>query len=346
MLVSKRAVTLKDISVEIGVSVTQVSRALGGFGDVSAETRQRVQEAALRLGYRPNAIARGLKTGRSGIVAMVVPASIEAPQRGGMFEIVIGISTAVSRNGMRLILHVSQPDDDPADVHEDLFKAGGIDGFIVVEPVADDQRIGRLQQLGVPYVVHGRDPKTDHHFVDVDNVALARTMAACLRAHGHRHIAFLNGPEGFTFSEARASGFRAELGKLEAAGGALWILPGVMTAERGERDVLELLAHPNRPTAFIAGNLMLAKGVYDAAQRMSYRIPDDLSVLGHDDGLSQYPPSCFTPVIGGTRSWLKDAWSDLADLLQRLIEDGPEDAPSVVLDVAFAENRSVAKPPG
>lgn len=334
-------VTLKDISKDTGVSVTQVSRALGGHTDVNAETRTKVEAAAVRLGYRPNTFARSLRTGRSGIVAMVVDGSISSTEHELTLEAVMGISAQISKQDMKFVLHVTQPSEDPTEVHEQLFSGGAIDGFIITNPTVDDPRIGRLMEQGIPHVVHGRDPTRDHPHVDIDNTRAIKEMTAYLLARGHRQIAFLNGPQERVFAKSRATGFRLAFEQAGFSTEHLQLSHGVMTVDRGLTATKSLMEGPHRPTAIIAGNTMLARGVYRAAAELGLHIPDDLSVLAHDDGLSAYPVSGFSPQVSGTRSFMTDAWAMLADLLQTAIDDGPSAVKSRKLHATFIENGSV-----
>ncbi len=101
--------TLRDISRELGLSVTQVSRALNGHDDVSEETRARVQDIAKALKYQPNLTARKLVTGKSGIVGLVLPQVPTAPEDTLFVQIVGGLSRHFSRRQMQFVLHIAAP---------------------------------------------------------------------------------------------------------------------------------------------------------------------------------------------------------------------------------------------
>lgn len=336
-------VTLKDVSRDVGVSITQVSRALAGYPDVNAETRERIVEAAQRLGYRPNALARGLKTGRSGIIAMVVPGGWAAEESTILFEIVMGLSAEISGLGLRFVLHVAGPEEDVVGVHEDLVRSGGIDGFVMIQPVRNDRRIAKLSKLKVPFVVHGQDPRKSHPYVDIDNFEVGRRMTEHLVSAGHSRILFLNGPKDAEFVKARTEGYRTGL---EAAGlsfDASMVEYGPMIEARGEAVTRKALRRPDRPTAIIAGNMMIARGIYRAAGAMGFAIPADLSVLGHDDGIQNFAPDSFSPALGGTSAPLRNAWRALAESLKAQVEKGLEANSPEILEVEFEPNKSVSK---
>jgi LacI family transcriptional regulator len=309
--------TLKDISRTTGISVTQVSRALGGFPDVKAETRKKVEAAARDLGYRTNRLARGLKTGRSGTVAVVIRQPGGSQGTGVWSEIVWGLSEAFRRKGTRLLLYALPQEKDEAEAHADLFLDGVIDGFVLLDPVHGDRRISLLSERRIPFVVHDRDPTQSHAFVAIDNYRAGFDMAKRLVSDGHRRIAILNGPEETTFARDRSRGFADAIEE----GAEAWESFGIMTFERGRAEALRILGRDQPPTAIIASSVPLARGVYDAAATLGLRIPDDLSVLAHQDGLASHGVDDFQPRICGTASPLSDAWSLLAEALSTAIEN-------------------------
>ncbi|WP_238548037.1 LacI family DNA-binding transcriptional regulator [Meridianimarinicoccus roseus] len=338
-------VTLKDISKATGVSVTQVSRALGGHGDVNAATREKVVEAAARLGYRPNAIAKGLKTGQTGFVAMVIPSDIDASGREIMFDMVVGISQAVSRHGLKFLLHVVDTAAQVPAAYDLLFQGGGIDGFILTDLHEPDPRVAYLQDRNMPFVVHGQYPERSHAFVDLDNFRVGEVLAGWLLDAGHRRILFLNGHDDRIYSSTRVAGVQHAFAVRGLNPGALDVAHGPMTRARGRDAALERLRRPDRPTAIVAGNMMLARGVWDAAAECGLRIPDDLSVTAHDDVLAQYPASGFDPIPSVTRSALPTAWAALADTVSRTIAGGEPEREIELLVPETVPGMSVAPPP-
>jgi LacI family transcriptional regulator len=328
-------VTLKDISRDVGLSITQVSRALGGHTDVNAATRERVQLAATRLGYRPNAVARSLKTGRSGIVAMIVAGSRDPDSNAHLFEIVMGLSAEISALGLQFVLHVAQPGDDVVKLHTELYRSGGIDGFVIIGPAPADQRIKCLTDLGAPFIVHGRDPEQRHPFVDIDNFEVGRTMADHLLSLGHRRIAFLNGPLNEFFAIQRQRGVEAAFAAHDQAFDPMLMRSIAMVEPQGRRVTCDLLRLDRPPTAIIAGNTLIARGVYRAAGDVGVRIPRNLSVLAHDDGLELFPANGFAPALGGTSAHLGSAWISLSADLKQIIAATEMPMHNRILDLTF-----------
>lgn len=316
--------TLRDLSRHLGLSVTQVSRALNGHSDVGQETRQRVMAAAQALNYQPNLSARKLVSGRSGIVGLVLP-GVPAPQYDSLFvQIVGGLSRHFSARNMQFVLHISAPDEDPVRVYERLVNSGSLDGFVVLEPVADDPRIAFLKARNVPYVLHGRvGPKPDHPFFDIDNEGVGHALAKALLDAGHRRIAFLNGIAGRTYAEARTSGFRRALAEAGVPFDAKLLRNGEMTDGFGLIEVARLWAEDETPTGIACGNLLIAKGVFSALAAMGLSVPKDVSVVAHDDDLPGLD-SAFMPVpLTVTHSPLQDSWQPLADILAGAVAGEP-----------------------
>lgn len=308
--------TLRDLSRHLGLSVTQVSRALNGHSDVGQETRQRVMAAAQELNYQPNLSARKLVSGRSGIVGLVLP-GVPARQYDSLFvQIVGGLSRHFSARNMQFVLHISSPEEDPVRVYERLVNSGSLDGFVILEPVADDPRVAFLKARKVPYVLHGRiGPKPDHPFFDIDNEGVGHSLARVLLDAGHRRIAFLNGIAGRTYSEARTSGFRRALAEAGVPFDAALLRNGEMTDGMGLIETARLWSEGAPPTGIACGNLLIAKGVIAALQAMGLSVPKDVSVVAHDDELPGLDSASMSVPLTVTRSPLQDSWQPLAEIL-------------------------------
>jgi len=309
--------TLKDVARHVGLSVTQVSRALNDHADVSAETKTRVRQGALEIGYRPNLAARTLKSGRSGSVAMIVPGRSETVEVELLMESVMGLSAEFSRRGLRFLLHVLGPGDDPVAALETLVHGGGIDGFVLTDPVLNDPRVASLTASGTPFVLHGRDrADAAYPFVDIDNRAVGHALASTLTTRGARGIALVGGPEDRPYTLFRREGIDAAL----ATAGARLVadLPGPMTEARGRAAGGSL--PPDGIDGVIAGNMMLAAGLRAA-------LPD-IPLAVHDDRLIAFDPARLSGPLMRTEAPLDAAWAPLCDALVQAI-DG--EIPQVIL---------------
>lgn len=298
--------TLKDLARRTGLSVTQVSRALNDHADVSRETKRRVREAADMIGYAPNLAARRLQSGRSGLVAMIVPPREETAEIGILMESVMALSAECSRRGLQFVLHVLSPGEEGGEAHARMVRAGSIDGVIVTDPVLDDPRIAVLSAAGTPFVVHGRDrDDPPYSFVDIDNAAVGADLAAALADRGCRRVALVDGPADRPYAVRRLAGARSALAArgLELAAH----LTGPMTEARGRAAAADL----GDADGVVAGNMMLAAGLRAARP--------GLAIAAHDDGLPGYGPGSVAAPFWCSRAPLQMAAGPLVDTLDAAI---------------------------
>ncbi|MFT4015056.1 MAG: LacI family DNA-binding transcriptional regulator [Paracoccus sp. (in: a-proteobacteria)] len=314
--------TLKDVARRSGLSITQVSRALNNHSDVSAETRKRVQSIAKKLNYQPNIFARKLVSGRSGLVGLVVPGTPNLSSDGLFLEVVAGLSTCFSARRMHLVLHIAPETEAVSEVYERLIGNGALDGFVLINPKDDDPRPGLLEAAGVPFVVHGRigtDPS--HCYFDIDNEGIFYELTRHLIEQGHRRIAFLTGPKGFTFVTARDRGFRRAMAEAGLAVDESMIHYGQMTESMGLVSTIEMFSKGNAvPTALLTGSVKIAWGVYQALNALGLRIPADVSVVSHDDHLVHLQTEAFFPALTVSDAPLRESWQPLAECLIGAIE--------------------------
>lgn len=333
-------VTLKDLSRRLGLSVPQISRALGGYSDVSDATRKRVADAARELGYRPNPNALRLKTGKSGIVGLVVPEASEQEESNILVEILLGLAVEFWQRDILVVLNVMPRAGTTVESYQRLANEGQLDGFVVLNPSFDPAGAEYLLEQRVPFVTHGRSVANPNHpFVDLDNFAVGERMASRLVALGHRDIALIDGPvESFSAME-----------RLNGIVGATGVPPqddlvcrGIMTEHFGEMSARTLMTRPHPPTAIIVGNMVLAAGVLRGFNDLGLSVPAEVSILVHDDVLARYPRSIFPLDLGGTRSPFSQAWTAIADILVRAIDGEEVSTLRALLSPTFVEGRSAA----
>jgi DNA-binding LacI/PurR family transcriptional regulator len=202
--------TSADVAAVAGVSRTTVSFVLNGRADVKIpdETRQRVVDAAARLGYQPNASARQLAGGRSHIIALVLHQSPEQVASDAVLaETLRGLSAAARAGGFRVMVELLEP-DGPDSSYSSLLRAQHADGLIVSGPRSDDPSLLEMVRDGFPIVLQGSLPDVAVMSVDVDNVAGARGAVEHLLALGHRRIACItNAPLVYTAAQERLTGY-------------------------------------------------------------------------------------------------------------------------------------------
>lgn len=265
--------TIHDVAREAGASIATVSRALNG-GVVSAAALARIEAAVARLGYRRNDVARGLVTGRSGLVGVVLPDLI-----GPLYaQMARGIEDVLDEHGMHAMLVTDHLEPDAERKAIELLRARQVDGLVLIGSRLQPTEL-RAAAGTVPIVHVQRDgPDDDAPQVRLDDAAGVRAAVDHLVGAGHRTIAHLAGTRR-DGRERRA----AFVAAMEAAGlrpGP--IVDGGFTEEGGEAAAETLLADPSISAVFCASDRM-AVGLLHAAHRRGIVVPDELSVVGFDD---------------------------------------------------------------
>lgn len=340
----ENAADLKTLALELGLSQSTVSRALRAHPGIPETTRRRVIAAAEAAGYRPNARARSLAIGRAETIGLVFPLErLQLPETN-FVDVLAGISTAVTRRNYSLLL--SPFEDDEAAVLRRLASSKAVDGVIITRPLVDDPRIPLLNQLRLPFVVHGRtETQEPYSFVDTDNDTCFERLTSLLLDYGHRRIVVVNGLAQFRYVAARAASFRRAF-----AARGLTPLPDAiefvsMTEATGYETAMRRLGDPERPTAFLCGSVFQARGVYRAIRERGLTIGRDVSVVCHDDGVRGFSAADFVPPLTATATSIRSAGEQLALILIDLIEKKAAEPVRQILPFELVLRDSVALAP-
>lgn len=308
---------LKELARKLGLSQTTVSRALNGYPEVNEATRARIAEAAKLYNYRPNTRAKGLATGRAMAVGHVIPISTNHELVNPIFgDFIAGAGETYARQGYEMVLSMVE-DGDELQVYRNYKARGTVDGVILHAPRINDARIALLDEIGLPYAVHGRVSGHNgaYWWLDVNNRSAFRRATDFLLDLGHRRIGLINGQEVMDFAHRRRAGYEDALrGRGLPADPAL-MRSDEMTEVFGYRSATEMLAGEDPPTAFLAASMICAIGVrralYDAGLTMGRQV----SVITHDDALSYLRNGGDVPIFTATRSSVRDAGRRLAQML-------------------------------
>lgn len=319
---------LKELAQKLGLSPTTVSRALNGYPEVSESTRARVMAAAKRHNYRPNTRAIRLATGRAMAIGHVIPIASRHEIMNPVFaDFIAGAGETYARNGYDLILSIV-PDDDEDRIYRDLHARGAVDGIIVHGPRLNDPRLRLLDDIGFPYVVHGRatDTVTPYSWLDVNNRRAFRRATEFLLDFGHRRIGLINGLEFMDFAIRRRTGYLEALAARGIAPDPDLMSSEEMTELRGYRAACAMLRHDAPPTAFLASSMISGLGLRRAIEERGLRLGTDISVIIHDDALSYLPNGDDVPIYTATRSSVREAGRQAAEMLLDIIAH-PASAP-------------------
>ena len=346
--VGRREVTLRDVAVAAQVSKATAARSLGDYGAVRAEVRERVRRMAAQLGYRPNAVARMMSTGRSNTIGMVV-GDIQNPF---FAQAARGASDAADAAGYELILSNS----DEAGALE--AKAIGVqldkrvDGLLIAPASSrNGDALRAVVASGRPFVLFDRTvPELDADAVIADNRRGARVLTRLLTDAGHRRIAFLSTlehPGGYRRGDVlsissvadRVAGFEQAMRDAGAEQSAVVRLGA--PREDVEPVAVEVLAGGARVTAIVASDSLIALAVYRACRDLGLRIPEDVSLVAFDDadwtGLVE-------PGITVMAQPMHAIGAEAAGILLRRIVGAAEDPQVRVLEQELIVRGSVAAP--
>jgi DNA-binding LacI/PurR family transcriptional regulator len=305
-----------------GVSQSTVSLVLAGKaeGRVKPETGRAVREAARRLGYRPNTAARNLRLGRTRTILLVVP-TLASPFFGAVYT---GAARVAGKRGFGVVVHPWHDDAAPARSPVDI---EAIDG-VLASSIG-----GGVTGLGdVPLVVLDNDPAGPAPAVNFDVADGMRAIAGHLTGLGHRRIGHLAAAvDAWTFR------VRGDVLAETAPVAARATTAIDVTAARAA--ALALLDRPDRPTALVCDDDLLAAGAYKAARALGLDLPRDLSVTGFDDILVA---TALEPELTTVRLPAEDLGARaMTALLARLDGEAP---PYVSLPVELIVRDSTAPP--
>lgn len=311
-------VTINDVARAAGVSKSLVSLTLNARPGVASETRERILRTARELGWTPHPGARGLSTRRAyalGLVLRREPRTIEVDPFFASF--IAGVETVLAERGNVLVLTVVPDRAAEERAYERLVADKRVDGFLLTDLLAADDRIPLISRLG-SYAVSLGEPPGGSPFpvITRDYDAGIDDLVQHLVRLGHRRIAHVSGDERMLHGLRRRERF-------ELAAAAAGITPVVVTTdfspEQGAEATKALLETEDRPTAIVYGNDPMAIAGMGVAHERGLDLPAELSITGLDGshiGSFVYPPS--PPSTNDPAGWGTAA----ATALLRLVEDG------------------------
>lgn len=304
--------TSRDVARLAGVSQATVSRALGN-GRVSAETRERILQAAQAVGYVPNLGARAMKTGRVDTIGVVV-ADLCNPFYP---EILDALTDHLDAAGQKVTLWNSDgPGNDAALA---AINGGSVDGVIFTTVTTASAPLKAALAQHSPVVLINRIVETlQCDQVSSDNVVGGAAVADYFLAHGHTRIAFVGGPSSASTARDRSLGFSRRLADLGAPLRSDWSLQGPFSHDYGYTATMQLLDCADRPTAIFCSNDLIAFGALDAARASKVNVPDDVWIVGYDDiAMSAWPAFDLTTVHQPTRAMAQAGAQALLERIEK-----------------------------
>jgi len=269
---TSRPATLKDIATALGVDVSTVSKVLSGGGiSVRPETRAAILETAASLNYRPNAMARNLRTQRTGALGIMLP-NLMNPVYS---SIVRGAVQRADAAGYVMLVADVEDEAASASTYLKLVAERRIDGLILAVSAAP-QLVQALLDHPLPHVFVNRRGKIGRS-VTVNDFGAGMLAASTFVGLGHRRLGFIGAPDTLDTAQRRRAGFTAGCRADGLAGFADAVFP--YSRQGGFEAIVALMAGPDRPTAVFASNLLVGIGAVAAANRLGIAVPERLSLL-------------------------------------------------------------------
>ncbi len=330
--------TIRDVAARAGVSTTTVSHVVNQTRKVDPDTAARVEAAIEELGYRPNALARSMRRGRTQTVGIILP-DISNPFFGDLAR---SVEDHMFEAGYSTIICNSDGDERKETTYLDVLLSKKVDGLLLVAASQPSEHLRRLVESGPPTIVVDRElgdlPVPQ---VLVENHRGGYLAGRHLLELGHTRIGVIAGPGGTGTSARRLEGFR---GAIDEAGVDIpeeRIFRGDFRAASGRAALEAWLRGGSLPSAVFAENDLMAVGALSAAHAAAIDVPRDLSVVGFDGiafGADVTPP--LTTVAQSTN----DVAAAAVEMLFERLRDGEATPRRVELPVALLVRGSSGPP--
>jgi LacI family transcriptional regulator len=330
-----RPATLKDIALALKVDASTVSKVLSGGGiSVRPETRQAIMDEARRLNYRPHAMARNLRTRRTGAMGIMLP------------NLMNPVYAAIVRGAVRraeqigYVMLVADVDDEAASTstYLKLVSERRVDGIIIAVSAQSKEVIAAIKDNPIPHVFVNRRAKIGRS-VTVDDFAAAQLAAATLIAAGHTRLAFIGDSNELDTAQRRRAGFMH--GCKEAKLPPFLDVVAPYSRRGGYDATMKILDRKRRPTAIFASNLLVGVGSAAAAAHRGVRVPEDISIITLDAEDAEYT----VPPLTAIATALDEMGARAVDEVDAIL--GGRDPKDVVIESPprLIERASVGPPP-
>ena len=325
------SVTVRDVAKVANVSAATVSRALSSPDLVAPHTRQRILDTARQLGYLPNAAARGLVTGRTGNLGLVVP-DLENPYFASVTK---GVQESALQGGYSVF--VADSDEDPRTERELVRKlAPQVDGLILCSARMSDADLAAC--VGDTPVVLVNRQLDGLLSIYVDDAEIVRQALEHLYALGHRHVGYAGGPAGSWSDRQRRNGIERAVPELP---GLTVASLGAFAPVFGGGQSAADLALASDATAVLAYNDLMALGILSRLRSRGVRVPEDMSVVGIDDINAA---TLVSPALTTVQAPLRRVGRTAVNLLVDSFGEGTGARPAEQLPVQLIVRESTSVP--
>jgi LacI family transcriptional regulator len=334
-------ITINDVAREAGVSITTVSRVLNNNYPVKQETRLKIESAIEKLNYKPNTMARSLITKKSSMIGVIVPGitnlffptiveAIDELMKSKGYSIALSNTEGEAKTELKLI--------------EELL-GRQVDGIIIIDPTMENLQKGFYDKISksLPLIiVNGSADSNKCSFVCYDEEVGTIEAFRYLMDLGHKKIAFIRGHKSFSYDikqkiyQDMIEQEKLQYEKIVNVGKG----NSIEVVERTQKNVEELLATGDRPTAIFACNDLMAVGVMNACNKLGIKVPEQLSIIGFDNTLlaSITQPKLTTVDLNMKEIGLRSA----VELLD-IIENKSKSRKKIILDTRLVVRESCSQ---
>ncbi len=330
---SEGKVTIKEVAKLAGVSSSTVSRALSGKIPVDQKTKDRVLAAVEELNYQPNALAKGLKEGRTNTIGLIVP-NICNP----VFPLVSrGVEDTAKKHGYSLVLCNTDEDPDTEKEAIQKLRKQWVDGILLATSGREKSHVEELNESGLPMVLLIRKLADDMDAVVVNNIKAAYDAVSYLIKTGHHRIAIVNGDRSLPLYQERYQGY---VKALEEAGMPLdsSLVLNVSDQDSCYDIAIRFFKSGIKVDAVFAVSDPRALEVMRAAKDAELRIPEDVSVMGFDN--LQFSPFLDPPLTTVNQPFY-EMGQTAAERVISLIEGESDEALVHVMETELIIRKSV-----
>lgn len=273
-------ITIYDVAREANVSMATVSRVVNGNPNVKPATRKKVADVINRLGYRPNAVARGLASKKTTTVGVIIP------DISSIFfaELARGIEDIASMYKYNIILSSSDENIDKEFHLLNTMLGKQVDGIVFMSGDITDELVKEFKNSPVPIVLAGSVEESGQvPSVNIDYEAAAFDAVMSFAKNGHKQIGYVSGNLSAPINEKKLTGYKRGLKEAGLPFDESYVVEGDYTYDSGIESFDKFLEAKERPTAIIVGADEMALGIVHAAQDKGFNVPEDFEVISFDN---------------------------------------------------------------
>ena len=278
---------IKKLASKLGLSITTVSRALGGYSDVSEKTRERVKKFAEKYQYSPNPYASVLASGKTKTVGYVLPIygnNLSTLNQANFFQFISGMSEALTSESIQLQILFAKSESEELEAYKKLIFEQKIENIVLQNIKTTDKRIELLNKYKINYVAWGKNKfSKNFSWVDLDNNAAIEKITNYLIKKKHKHISYINISEKYNFAKERKTSFLQTLNKNKIIfNKSYYASVKLEEPEKSFNIIKNMLLNNKKVTAIICSTEYSALSAIKACNFLNLKIGKDISIITFD----------------------------------------------------------------